>query len=44
LAGELRAFADACSVRMTAVLPDPVLLTTAADFRIYRRHSRRVVP
>ncbi len=37
-------FADACLVRMTEALPDPVLLTTDADFRIYRRHSRQTVP
>jgi predicted nucleic acid-binding protein len=37
-------FADACLVRMTEMLPDPVLLTTDADFRIYRRHGRQVVP
>jgi predicted nucleic acid-binding protein len=37
-------FADACLVRMTEMLPDPILLTTDADFRIYRRHSRQVVP
>jgi predicted nucleic acid-binding protein len=36
-------FADACLVRMTEVLPDPVLLTTDSDFRIYRRHDRRVI-
>ncbi len=36
--------ADACLVRMTETLPDPVLLTTDADFRIYRRHSRQAVP
>ena len=36
--------ADACLVRMTELVPDPVLLTTDADFRIYRRHSRQVVP
>lgn len=36
--------ADACLVRMTEALSDPVLLTTDADFRIYRRHSRHVVP
>jgi hypothetical protein len=33
--------ADACLVRMTETLNDPVLLTTAADFRIYRRHAGR---
>jgi predicted nucleic acid-binding protein len=37
-------FADACLVRMTEVLPDPVLLTTDIDFRIYRRLGRQVVP
>jgi predicted nucleic acid-binding protein len=36
--------ADACLVRMTETLPDPILLTTDADFRIYRRHSRHTVP
>jgi hypothetical protein len=36
--------ADACLVRMTETLPDPVILTTATDFRVYRRHSRLVVP
>lgn len=36
--------ADACLVRMTEALTDSVLLTTDADFRIYRRHSRHIVP
>ena len=36
--------ADACLVRMTEVLPDPIVLTTDSHFRIYRRHSRQVVP
>jgi predicted nucleic acid-binding protein len=36
--------ADACLVRMSEVLPDPVLITTDADFKLYRRHSRQVVP
>ena len=36
--------ADACLVRMTETLADPVVLTTDADFRVYRRHSRHVVP
>jgi hypothetical protein len=36
--------ADACLARMTEVLPDPVLLTTDAGFRVYRRHSRQVIP
>jgi predicted nucleic acid-binding protein len=37
-------FGDACLVRMTEALTDPVLLTTDADFRIYRRHSRQIIP
>ena len=36
--------ADACLVRMTETFPDPVILTTDSDFRIYRRHSRQMVP
>lgn len=36
--------ADACLVRMTELVADPVLLTTDADFRLYRRHGRQVVP
>ena len=36
--------AEACLVRMTETLPDPVILTTDSDFRIYRRHSRQTVP
>ena len=36
--------ADACVVRLTEVLPNPRVLTTDADFKIYRRHSRKVVP
>lgn len=36
--------ADACLVRMSETVPDPVVVTTDADFRIYRRHSRQVVP
>ena len=37
-------FADACLVRMTEVSSDPTLLTTDADFRIYRRHGRKAIP
>jgi predicted nucleic acid-binding protein len=37
-------FADACLVRMTEVIADPVVLTTDADFRLYRRHGRQVIP
>ena len=36
--------ADACLVRMTETFADPIVLTTDTDFRIYRRHSRHVVP
>jgi predicted nucleic acid-binding protein len=36
--------ADACLVRMTETLANPILLTTDADFRVYRRHGRQVVP
>jgi predicted nucleic acid-binding protein len=36
--------ADACLVRMTERLADPILLTTDEDFRIYRRHSRQIIP
>jgi predicted nucleic acid-binding protein len=36
--------ADGCLVRMTETLADPLLLTTDTDFRVYRRHSRHVVP
>ena len=36
--------ADAALVRMTETLADPIVLTTGADFRIYRRHGRQIVP
>jgi hypothetical protein len=36
--------ADACLVRMSEILADPLIFTTDADFRVYRRHSRHVVP
>ena len=36
--------ADACLVRMTETLADPIVLTTDENFRVYRRHSRQVVP
>jgi hypothetical protein len=29
---------------MTETLADPIILTTDQDFRVYRRHSRQVVP
>jgi predicted nucleic acid-binding protein len=37
-------FADACLVRMTEIFPEPTLLTTDSDFRIYRRLGRRTIP
>lgn len=36
-------FADACLVRMTEILNDPVLLTTDRDFRVYRRLGRQAI-
>jgi len=36
--------ADACLVRLTEFLPNPLLLTTDTDFKIYRRLGRRVIP
>jgi predicted nucleic acid-binding protein len=36
--------ADACLVRMSETYAEPLLLTTDADFRIYRRHGRQVIP
>src|SRR5262245_12855968 len=36
--------AEACLVRMTEIVADPILLTTDSDFRIYRRHGRQMVP
>ncbi len=36
--------ADACLVRMTETHAHSLILTTDGDFRLYRRHSRQVVP
>jgi uncharacterized protein len=36
--------ADACLVRMSETISDTVIVTTDADFRIYRRHERQIVP
>jgi len=36
--------AAACLVRLTEILPAPLLLTTDSDFRIYRRLGKRVIP
>ena len=37
-------FADACLVRMSETMADPLILTTDSDFHVYRRYSRQVVP
>ena len=37
-------FEDACLVRMTEILSDPIVLTTETDFRNYRRLGRKAVP
>jgi hypothetical protein len=36
--------ADACLVRLTEILPAPLLLTTDSAFRIYRRLGKRIIP
>jgi predicted nucleic acid-binding protein len=36
--------ADACLVRMTETVGHAALLTTDADFRLYRRHGRQAIP
>jgi predicted nucleic acid-binding protein len=35
--------ADACIVRMTETLAEPLVLTTDSDFGVYRRHGRKVI-
>ncbi|MBA2431718.1 MAG: PIN domain-containing protein [Chthoniobacterales bacterium] len=37
-------FADACLVRMAEQIDDAILVTTDADFRIYRKNSRQIIP
>lgn len=36
--------ADACMVRLSEIYPDSHLLTMDADFRIYRKNKRQVIP
>lgn len=36
--------ADACLVRMSELAANPLVLTTDADFRIYRRNGRQMIP
>jgi hypothetical protein len=42
--GRPMSLADACLVRMSEIVEDAIVLTTDSDFRVYRRHSRQVVP
>jgi len=37
-------FADACLVRMTEVYTESLVLTLDADFNIYRKNKRQVIP
>jgi uncharacterized protein len=37
-------FADACLVRMSEMVSEPLVLTTDSDFRTYRRHGRQAIP
>jgi predicted nucleic acid-binding protein len=36
--------ADACLVRMSELIPGSSVFTLDGDFRIYRRHGRKVIP
>jgi predicted nucleic acid-binding protein len=36
--------ADACLVRMSELIPDSAVMTLDADFKIYRRHGRELIP
>jgi predicted nucleic acid-binding protein len=36
--------ADACLVRMSELVADPLVTTTDADFLVYRRHGRQSIP
>lgn len=36
--------ADACLVRMSEIELNPVVLTTDADFKVYRRNTRQTIP
>jgi uncharacterized protein len=36
--------ADACLVRMSELLKEPVVVTLDSDFTIYRRHGRQRIP
>lgn len=36
--------ADACVVRMSETLSNPMVITTDSDFKIYRRHRQQIIP
>jgi predicted nucleic acid-binding protein len=36
--------ADACMVRMTELFDNAAVMTFDADFRIYRRSGRKIIP
>ena len=36
--------ADACLVRMAELHPDSTVMTLDSDFKVYRKHGRRVIP
>ena len=36
--------ADACLVRMSETISEPLVVTMDRDFRIYRRNGRQIVP
>lgn len=36
--------ADACLVRMSELLKEPLIITLDSNFTIYRRHGRQVIP
>jgi uncharacterized protein len=36
--------ADACLVRMSEILKEPIIVTVDKDFRVYRRHGRQAIP
>ena len=37
-------FADGCLVRLSELMPRAVVATLDADFRVYRRNGRQVIP
>ncbi len=37
-------YADACLVRLSETVPQSVVATLDADFKVYRRNGRQVIP